>query len=51
MALFEEAKLLVELDEFEGGAGSVSFFFGEFVPLVEAAFAMLDVVRAPQYNI
>jgi hypothetical protein len=34
---------LVKLDQLEGGAGAVAFFFGELVPFVETAFAVLYV--------
>lgn len=32
--LFQEPIFLVQLDQFEGSAGPVSFLFGKFVPLV-----------------
>jgi hypothetical protein len=35
---------LVQLDELEGSAGTIAFLFGETIPLVKAAFAMLKLV-------
>jgi hypothetical protein len=34
-------KFLVQLNDFEGGTSTVPLFFGKFVPLVQAAFAVL----------
>jgi hypothetical protein len=31
----------VQLDQLEGSAGAVALFFGELVPFVETAFAVL----------
>jgi hypothetical protein len=41
LALFEEVELLVQLDELEGGASAVALLFGELIPLVDSAFAVL----------
>ena len=35
---------LVELDEFEGGAGAVAFFFREVVVLVQAGLGVLPTM-------
>ncbi len=40
-ALLEEAILFVQLDQFEGSSGAVALLFGELVPLIETAFAVL----------
>jgi hypothetical protein len=41
LALFEEVELLIQLDELEGGASAVALLFGELIPLVDSAFAVL----------
>jgi hypothetical protein len=45
LALLEEAIFLVELDQLEGGSGTVPLFLGELVPLVETALAVLLLDR------
>jgi hypothetical protein len=40
-ALLQETVFLVQLDQFEGSSGSVSLFFGQFVPLIQTTLAML----------
>lgn len=40
LTLLEEAILLVQLDELEGGSGAVSLLFGELIPFVETALAV-----------
>ena len=45
LALLEEAILLVELDQLEGGTRAVSLLLGELVPLVETALAVLLLDR------
>jgi len=37
------------LDEFEGGAGAITFLFGETIPLVETAFAVLKLVSTTAF--
>lgn len=44
-ALLEEAIFLVELDELEGGTGSVSLFFRKLVPLVKTTLSVLLLDR------
>jgi hypothetical protein len=44
-ALLEEAILLVELNELEGGTSAVPLLLGELVPLVETALAVLLLDR------
>jgi hypothetical protein len=39
--ILEEGVLLVELDQLEGGTGTVALFFGEVVVFVETTFAVL----------
>jgi hypothetical protein len=41
LGLFQKVKLLVQLDELEGGASAIALLFGEFVPLVDSPLAML----------
>jgi hypothetical protein len=38
----QEAVLLVELNELEGGTRAVALFFGEVVVFVQTAFAVLE---------
>lgn len=45
LALLEEAIFLVELDQLEGGSGTIPLFLGELVPLVETALAVLLLDR------
>lgn len=45
LALLKEAILLVQLNKFESGSGTISFFLGEFVPLIQTAFAVLLLDR------
>lgn len=49
LALLEESILFVQLDQLEGGTGSVTFLFGEFVPLVKTALSMLLLDRHGEY--
>jgi hypothetical protein len=39
-------KLLVQLDEFEGGASAIALFLGEFIPFVDSTFPVLDSALA-----
>ena len=45
LTLLEEAILLVELDQLEGGTRTISLLLGELVPLVETALAVLLLDR------
>lgn len=42
--ILEESELFVELDEFEGGAGAVPFFFGQVVVFVQTPFGRFLVL-------
>lgn len=39
--LFQKAILLVQLNQFEGGSGSVSLLLGQFIPFIETTLAVL----------
>jgi hypothetical protein len=41
LALFQKTVLLIELNQFEGCTGAVSFLFCKLVPLVQTTLAML----------
>jgi hypothetical protein len=41
LALLQEAILLVQLDQLEGGTRTVALLFRKLIPLVETAFAVL----------
>lgn len=45
LALLEETIFLVELDQLEGGTGSVALLFGELVPLVKTTFSVFLLDR------
>lgn len=39
--LLQKPVFLIQLDQLEGSTGSISFLFGEFVPFIQTAFAVL----------
>lgn len=41
LGLFQKAILFVQLNQLEGGSGSVSLLLGQFIPFIETAFAVL----------
>lgn len=41
LAFFQKSIFLVQLNQFESSSRAVPLLFGELVPLVETAFAML----------
>lgn len=45
LALLEEAILLVELDQLEGGTGTITLLLGKLVPLVQTALAVFLLNR------
>lgn len=47
LTLLQKPKLLIQLYKLERSTGAISLFFGEFVPFVQTAFAVLLLDRHP----
>ena len=45
LALLQKVKLLVQLDELEGGTSAIALLFGELVPFVDSTFPVLRIRR------
>lgn len=45
LALLQEAILLVQLDDLEGSTGTITLLLGQFVPLIQTAFAVFLLDR------
>lgn len=45
LTLLKEPILLVQLDQLEGGTGSIAFLFGKLVPLVKTTLSVLLLDR------